>query len=232
MNYGDNIGTGERINLNGFNQFNDVIDGGGAVDTIILTDGSDAFFVDNIYTAHHSSLILGPTTRGVDSIKRVVDVEVINAGKGDDIIDFTSDQWESTGITINGEAGNDTLWGFNGNDTINGGDGDDTIFGGNGDDTLSGGSGSNIFQFTATSGSDVIIDFDIVNDSIQLFYKAEDQYNYDDLILSDGLLTWTSDYTIDGVSSSGICEINLTETFRGNDLANYQDLSITFVEII
>jgi len=85
MNYGDNIGTGERINLNGFNQFNDVIDGGGAVDTIILTDGSDAFFVDNIYTAHHSSLILGPTTRGVDSIKRVVDVEVINGAK------FTND---------------------------------------------------------------------------------------------------------------------------------------------
>jgi len=233
MSYGDNIGTGERINLNGFNQFNDVIDGGGGVvDTIILTDGSDAFFLDNIYTAHHSSLTLESTTRGVDSTKRIVEIEVINAGKGDDIVDLTSDQWESTGITINGEAGNDTLWGFNGDDTINGGEGDDTIFGGNGDDTLSGGSGSNIFQFTATSGSDVIIDFDIVNDSIQLFYKAEDKYNYDDLILSDGLLTWTSDYTIDGVSSSGICEINLTETFRGNDLANFQDLSITFVEIV
>ena len=158
---------------------------------------------------------------------------VINAGEGDDIIDLTSDNWNTYGFSsINGEAGNDILWGSNGDETINGGAGDDTIFGGSGDDILIGGTGSDIFQFTATAGSDVIIDFDIVNDSIQLFYKAEDQYNYDDLILSDGILTWTSDYTIDGVSSSGICEINLTETFIGNDLANYQDLSITFVEIV
>ena len=48
--------------------------------------------------------------------------------------------------TINGTAGNDTLYGSSGNDTLNGGDGDDTLYGFNGNDTLTGGAGYDVLR--------------------------------------------------------------------------------------
>ena len=100
------------------------------------------------------------TTQGIDSIARITNLEVINAGEGNDIVDLTSTNFIlAQAVKINGEAGNDVLWGSNGNDTINGGDGNDTIFGGTGSDTLTGSTGSDTFQFTATAGSDVITNY-------------------------------------------------------------------------
>jgi hypothetical protein len=155
-----------------------------------LTTGNDAFFIDDVYSNHHRDLTLTSTTQGIDSIARIVNLEVINAGAGNDIVDLTSSNFVlTTGVTINGEDGNDVLWGSNGDDIINGGNGDDVIFGGAGSDTLTGGAGSDIFQFTATAGSDVITDFDVNNDSIELYYrKGEDLTN---ISIQDEVLTWT-----------------------------------------
>ena len=44
--------------------------------------------------------------------------------------------------TINGDAGNDWLYGYGGGDTLNGGDDADYLFGGAGNDTLNGGAGA------------------------------------------------------------------------------------------
>jgi len=187
----NSVGTNQRISLEGLNRFNDVIDGGDGVDTLILTSGNDVFFIDDVYSEHHSSLTLSSTTQGIVSTARMIDLETINAGDGNDIVDLTSDNFVLTsGVSINGEAGNDTLWGSNGADTIDGGAGDDSLFGGAGDDAFTGGSGSDTFQFTATAGSDVITDFDTNNDAIQIYYRAQDNHSYDDLSLSNGVLTW------------------------------------------
>jgi hypothetical protein len=173
----DSIGTGQVISLEGMNRFSDVIDGGDDIDVLNLTDGNDAFFIDDVYSDHHSSLVLSPTTQGINSTARIVNLEVINAGAGNDIVDLTSANFVlTTGVTINGEAGNDVLWGSNGDDIINGGDGDDVIFGGAGNDTLTGGAGSDIFQFTATSGRFTITDFDAQYDSIEYYY-SEGEYS-------------------------------------------------------
>ena len=159
------------------NRFSDVIDGGDDIDVLNLTDSNDAFFIDDVYSDHHSSLVLSSTMQGVNSTARIANLEVINAGAGDDIVDLTSANFVLTaGVTINGEAGNDVLWGSNGDDIINGGDGDDVIFGGAGNDILTGGPGSDIFQFTATSGRFTITDFDTQYDSIE-FYYSEGEYN-------------------------------------------------------
>jgi Ca2+-binding RTX toxin-like protein len=156
----------------------------------------------------------------------MIDLETINAGEGDDIVDLTSDNFVLTnGVTINGEAGNDTLWGSNGDDTIDGGAGNDTLFGGAGSDTLTGGTGSDVFQFTATAGSDVITDFDTNNDAIQLYYRATDNHTNADLNLVNGILTWNVDDTSNDVL------IDVSATVASSDL-NDLDSLITFVEIV
>ncbi len=224
----DSVGTGQSINLSGFNSFSDVIDGGADTDTLVLTDGNDAFFIDDVFSAHHNSLVLSLTTQGIDSIARISNLEIINAGDGDDIIDLTSANFVmANAIEINGEAGNDTLWGSNGNDIINGGTGNDTIFGGTGSDTLTGGIGNDIFQFSATAGNDIITDFDVNSDSIEFYYRAEDNHldYYPHLYFINETLTWDSGDEFGSVS------IHLNNVITSNGL-NEIDALISFVEIV
>ena len=164
-------------------------------------------------------------TQGTDSIARIIDLEVIRAGEGNDIADLTSANIILTdAIKIYGEAGDDTLWGSNGNDTIDGGEDNDTLFGSAGDDTLTGGTGDDVFQFTATSGSDVITDFDVSGDKIELYYRAEDNHSNADLNLTSGIVTWD----VDNTSSDVV--IDLSATTNSSDLIDFDTL-ITFVEI-
>ncbi|MES1026581.1 calcium-binding protein [Gloeocapsa sp. BRSZ] len=68
-----------------------------------------------------------------------------------------------------GRVGNDTLTGGDGSDALIGGDGNDLLVGGLGTDVLNGGAGADHFRFNAPNeGSDFIIDFVAVNDSIQV----------------------------------------------------------------
>jgi Ca2+-binding RTX toxin-like protein len=211
------------------NRFSDVIDGGDDIDVLNLTDGNDAFFIDDVYSDHHSSLApsLTSISQGIDSTARIVNLEVINAGSGNDIVDLTSANFILTNaVEINGEAGNDTLWGSNGNDTVNGGEGNDTIFGGTGNDTLTGGIGFDTFQFTATAANDIITDFSLTDDSIQLYYRAEDNHTNADLSLASGVLTWN----VDSISND-IVVIDLSVATTSSNFSDIDQL-ITFVEIV
>ena len=193
---GESIGTKQTVELNGLNRFADVIDGGADRDTLFLTAGSDAFFLDDVYSSHHDSLTLTETSRGTDSTARMLNLEVINAGLGDDLIDLTSTDYAlaSGHMQLNGGEGNDTLWAAQGNDTLDGGEGNDVLFGGSGDDQLIGGAGADIFEFTITSGNDTITDYDISAGDVIRFYarrgEAEDGAT---ATLSDGLITWQAD---------------------------------------
>jgi len=220
-----NIETHQKIDIDGFNRFNDIVNSGDDTDILNLTNGNDAFFIDDVYSNHHRDALLTNTVQGGDSIARISNLEVVNAGSGNDVVDLTSSNFVlTTGVTINGEAGNDVLWGSNGNDIIDGGTGDDSIFGGTGSDTLTGGTGSDIFQFTATADNDVISDFDVTNDSINLYYRAADKHTNADLDLIDGILTWDVDNTANDVV------IDLSTTVTSTDALD--DLSISFVEIV
>lgn len=95
------------------------------------------------------------TGRGAD--------DFINGRNGDD--------------TLSGAAGNDTIYGGEGGDILNGdagsdflfGDaGDDTLSGGAGDDTLCGGLGADVFVFQADGGSDIVTDFDVWVDTLDI----------------------------------------------------------------
>ena len=61
------------------------------------------------------------------------------------------------GITIIGNAKDNSILGGAGNDSIVGGDGKDTLSGGKGNDTLKGGKGNDVFIYTA--GNDIINDY-------------------------------------------------------------------------
>lgn len=220
------IGTGELQILEGLSLFSDVIDGGAGIDTILLSAGSDAFFLDDIYSEHHESLTLGATSRGIDSVARIIDLEVISGGDGDDLIDLTSSDFSLlTSMAINGDEGNDILWSSSGNDILNGGVGNDTLFGGSGADTLTGGIGQDTFQFTATSGSDAITDFTVADqDALEFYYRSDSASDISDLTLIEGVLSWATG------DEGRMVQIDLSATINSSHISDFSDL-ISFVEI-
>ena len=140
-----NAETGETVNLDGMNQSTDVFDGGEGHDVVYLTVGNDAIFLDDNYSVFPDG----------SSGPRLVSIEEINAGLGNDIVDLTSNLFTAGDVTINGGEGNDVLWagegddvidGGTGNDSLWGGDGNDELIGGAGDDTLAGGEGTNVIN--------------------------------------------------------------------------------------
>ena len=204
------IGTEERINLNGKTRFEDVMDGGADADTVELTDASDAFFLHDSFSGFHSSLALSDDYAGELGKARIENIENINAGGGDDIIDLTSPDYSlaGQGITVNGGEGNDTLWGSDANETLKGGIGDDELFGGAGVNELFGGSGADEFQFTKTSTNDTIADFSISDgDTLKFFNTGGAQFDRDSIALNSGGDELTIAY---GSSSDDILTIALT----------------------
>ncbi|MBO9446169.1 fasciclin domain-containing protein [Ruegeria sp. R14_0] len=114
----------------------------------ILGDDSDEFYF---------------TGRGQDFVHGGGGRDVINTGKGNDV--------------ALGGAGDDVLFGGRGKDTLRGDEGDDTIFGGRGsdvidggadDDILFGGRGKDSFVFENGDGDDLILDFQVGKDKIDL----------------------------------------------------------------
>ncbi len=100
--------------------------------------------------------------------------DILNGGSGADIFDGGAGNDSISGGAGNdslfGGAGNDTISGGAGNDTISGGDGNDSLIGGLGTNVLSGGLGADVFVFTGTTagGGDIITDYSIVDDVINL----------------------------------------------------------------
>ena len=72
--------------------FSSVIDGGGAVDTIYLTDNSnwDAFFLHGSYSGLHESISVVDGGFGRETVACVISIETIKAGDGDDVIALKS----------------------------------------------------------------------------------------------------------------------------------------------
>lgn len=149
----------ERVSITGMNRSFDRFDGGEGHDAIQLSDGNDALFL-------HDNISPGPG----GAAARFANIEEINAGAGNDVVDLTSPIYTAGDIEISGGTGNDVLWGNVGNDTIDGGAGNDRMSGGGGNDLftfddssfdghgglgwtdqISGGDGSDILSLTDIS---------------------------------------------------------------------------------
>ncbi len=97
---------------------------------------------------------------------------VLTGTSGSDIIDGSADPDEIFGLEgddrLYGHGGADTLYGDDGNDMLAGGAGDDVLDGGAGNDILWGASGADVIVFRDGYGHDVIMDFDVAGDRVNL----------------------------------------------------------------
>ncbi|MEZ9616927.1 Ig-like domain-containing protein, partial [Vibrio sp. 10N.261.51.A1] len=103
-----------------------------------------------------------------------------NASTGDDQFQGT----EQDDIIL-GHAGNDVLLGAAGDDILLGGDGSDILIGGLGDDILTGGDGDDIFKWVdepLNNYRDVITDFEVGSDRIDLSELLHDENTMDDVL--------------------------------------------------
>lgn len=152
--------------LDGRRQKTDIdLDLSDATETIGLADGT-------VLTGFERLNFLGGS--GDDYVISGSLADRLSGGLGDDRLVAGDGQdriWGQAGADrIYGEEGNDRLYGGQGADALGGGLGNDTLSGGAGRDTLFGQDGEDQFVF-AHSGArnrDVIDDFDVADDQIQL----------------------------------------------------------------
>lgn len=123
-------------------------------------------FADGFITSLHDYASWVNGTSGNDLIAYTSAGETILGKGGNDTITAGGGNDD-----VHGGSGDDTISGEGGNDLLHGGEGNDTLYGGDGLDTLFGGGGEDVFVFetsTAFNNIDVIKDFDIANDAIDL----------------------------------------------------------------
>ncbi len=112
-----------------------------------LTDASE-----NFYASADSDWLQG--NGGDDHLRAGGSDDYVNGGAGND--------------RVRGQEGDDILNGGAGNDKVQGGLGDDILNGGTGDDILQGWYGADTFVFEANFGSDLVRDFEVGVDKIDL----------------------------------------------------------------
>jgi Ca2+-binding RTX toxin-like protein len=93
-----------------------------------------------------------------------------------------------------GGSGNDRLSGGTGLDYLSGGSGNDVLIGGRGDDAMVGGSGVDTFVINAFDGDDIIYDFNLGVDWLDI--SGTDTWNPGEL--------WFSDVFVNGEMSTEI----------------------------
>ena len=141
----DAVINGDKVTVAPRYRSHDNFDGGEGTDTLIMGDDDEALFLDDRYSDNPDGY----------NTARLIDIEIIRAGDGDDIVDLTSKQFSYDDVSIYGDGGNDVLWGNAGDDYIEGGTGNDHLDGASGNDTLFGGAGND--RMFGQSGDDTFI---------------------------------------------------------------------------
>jgi phospholipase/lecithinase/hemolysin len=176
------VGTSENDDIRGF-VGNDILKGGKGDDRI--QGGADK---DLLYGELGDDILSGGD--GNDSLWGGIGNDIAFGGDGNDLLYGQAGDDIAIGDggndTIYGGAGNDyllggegqdSLWGNEGKDILNGGLGQDLLFGGGGgdrldggadDDSLTGGQGKDLFVFRLGNGKDIVTDFQVGQDKIDL----------------------------------------------------------------
>ncbi|KZK77081.1 Bifunctional hemolysin/adenylate cyclase precursor [Pseudovibrio sp. Ad46] len=155
--------TGNALNNTIIGNNNDnIIDGASGTDTMSGGIGDDTYYVDDL-----NDLVVEEVDEGTDII-----FAVTSYGLAENVENLTL-----TGTTNSYAVGNSL------NNTIVGNDGDNFIEGGAGTDVLTGGAGSDSFNFREGMGNDIITDFEVGIDKINI--PNGPPPDYPDFIISD-----------------------------------------------
>ena len=214
----------------------DTLTGGEGDDTLTGGEGDDTFvfgpgFGNDTITDFNPD----EDTLDTSALEALAGFEMPSAVRqgADTVLDFGVEghlTFQNTGVgrvnayflrgddTIDGTAGDDTLNGYAGDDTLNGYAGDDTLTGGDGNDTLTGGDGSDTFIFRSGFGRDVITDFNMDDDALDLG-SLEDELYGDDFFQNG------ADAVLDFGSSIGHLTLKNTDAERVNGLLHSKPLS-------
>ena len=131
--------------------------------------------------------------------------DTLHGGPGNDYLQGSADD-----DSLNGGPGDDNLldYGDNDDDSLNGGAGNDTLESRGGNDRFHGGAGNDTFVFGSTNGDDIISDFTVGEDLIDLIHFT--YFSFDELELVS---------TADGVT------IDLTDHFAASILLEGVDIA-------
>ncbi len=149
----------------------DLADG---TNTLVGTSGNDAIFLQNLVTTGDVNWLaeVGESTNSVFEGKRLVGLNNIDLGDGDNLLDLSGNSTSLIGESLNitvGE-GQDILWLSDGDETITTGEGNDEIIVNGGNDTLITGNDSDKITIADNVGNLTISDFDSTKDKI--FFEA------------------------------------------------------------
>ncbi len=160
---------------------NNVIDGGGGNDFIHAFGGNDVYRGGSGIDTALFNEAMGPIDArlgfgiartflgdGIFDTNLLVEIENINGGKYDDLIQGDQGENKLAGLAgddqVRGGAANDELFGGDGDDLLGGNREDDALFGGSGEDLMRGGDGDDTLQgdkqddrFFGGSGNDLMI---------------------------------------------------------------------------
>ena len=157
----------------------DILIGGSGHDTIdgrrgddIMEGGSQS---DVLQGNEGRDVVLGGS--GDDVVRGGDGRDIVRGGSGNDFVNGGEGTDFLRGGTgddhLLGAGGNDHLWGGEGNDTLRGSRGDDILIGGSGDDMMIGGLGADTFVYFAKADDDVIYEFEVDKDVIDMRYLPE-----------------------------------------------------------
>jgi Ca2+-binding RTX toxin-like protein len=174
--YNDYFNSGEGNDLMNSGGGDDSMFTDAGIDTLIGGSGNDYLGLvrlssDNLiinYTDINNGTVSdGSRFRGFESVD-------VTTGSGNDTINITvgsNSIFSGAGNDrVSSSAQDEYLVGDNGTDTLRSNGGNDTLVGGSGNDTLTGGNGQDRFRFeNPTEGVDRLVDFNVNNDSIEVF---------------------------------------------------------------
>src|SRR5205085_185761 len=129
--------------------------GDGAADNVIVdgTNGNDVITVVGDGTSYAVTGLSAIVK--VNSSEAALDSLTVNASGGNDVLRASALSAGVVGLTLDGDAGNDSVTGSAGDDMLFGGDGNDTLVAGDGFDRLDGGAGDDAAAFLGTNRPEV-----------------------------------------------------------------------------
>lgn len=154
--FGDTLTGNPTYNILEGRAGNDVLRGWSGADTLIGGLGNDTLFVENT-----RDVVIENANEGIDTVSSSITYSL--SANVEKLILTGSSPINGTGNGLS-----NVLTGNSAANQLNGGGGNDILDGGYGANRLTGGAGNDIFRFTSKGPVDVITDYHVADDTIQL----------------------------------------------------------------